>query len=83
MNQGAVRLAKMFPDRGGQKQISEDIGVSLGVVSRWVRGIRKPDPVRRAKLEQFYGIGWQLWDLPDASNRVEADPPSSDDNAAE
>lgn len=86
MNRGAERLAELFPNHGDQKKIAKDVGTDQSVVSRWIRGERKPKVPQRAKLEDLYGIGWRLWDddvADAASGPVEAEPPSSNDDAAE
>ena len=63
-NRGAQRLQELFPGRGGQAKCSAEVGVKLGVVSRWMRSERKPSPEQRARLEDLYSIGWRAWDEP-------------------
>lgn len=59
---GALRLAGVTVDRGGQRTVARTVGVDAGVVSRWVNGERKPAARLRGALESVYGIGWELWD---------------------
>lgn len=81
MNRGAARLAELFEGRapgprgGVQQQIADAIGVSQSIVSRWLSGDRRPDPVQRARMEDLYGIGWRLWDQ---DVEAESGPGSSD-----
>lgn len=69
MNRGAQRLKELNLN---QAQIAQEVGTTQGVVSRWERGERKPNPLLRAKLEKSYGIGWQLWDEEVSAETVKA-----------
>lgn len=59
-NRGAQRLRKLGLT---QSEVASAVGTNQSVVSRWERGERKPDPEKRAKLEDLYAIGWRLWDV--------------------
>jgi transcriptional regulator with XRE-family HTH domain len=44
-----------------QAEVARRVGVSKQVVSRWVAGEKRPDPERRALLEQAFGIPIEAW----------------------
>lgn len=67
MNLGAARLQSVMATLVLQvSDVADLMGVDQSVVSRWVRGERRPDPRMRARLEDLYGIGWRLWDTDSA-----------------
>lgn len=75
-------LGRLFPNHGDRTKISDAVGVGVDVVSRWMSGATKPDPQRRGRLEELYGINWRLWDeLAEPARAIS--PPDSDVGAVE
>jgi len=62
-NRGAQRLRELFPERSA-KRLADQVRVDQSVAGRWRSGDRSPEPKNRAKLEELFGIGWRLWDMP-------------------
>ena len=44
-----------------QTDLSEELGVSTGVVSRWLRGSRVPSWPSALKIERLLGIPAKVW----------------------
>lgn len=42
--------------RGGQKQIADDLGVHVTTVSRWYKGLQRPERAKILELRQYFGL---------------------------
>lgn len=76
-NHGARRLREL--GLTATKIMQEIDAPDHGMVSRWCRGVRKPDTTWRAKLEETYGVGWKLWDEDIAASE---EPPTEPEKVA-
>lgn len=62
-NEGARRLWKCLASNDeSQTLLASEIGVSVGVLSRWLYGDRKPSRESASKIEARLGIPATAWD---------------------
>lgn len=67
----AERLREAAKGRGwNQTELSEQLGVSTGVVSRWLKGQRVPCWSSALKIERLLGIPARLWLEADEARRA-------------
>lgn len=74
MNRGALALRAVMGRRKlTQAAVRDKVGVSSGVVTRWVRGTRRPSARMAQALRKLFGIRAELWlEDVDESGAVEA-----------
>ena len=46
-----------------QARLARELGVTQQAISAWLRGVARPDPERRAKLEELTGVAIADWDV--------------------
>ena len=70
-NEGAEGLREKLDalPRGARIELAQDLDVDPGMVTRWLSGHRRPDPIQRAHIEDKYQIFWRLWDKPCARRK--------------
>lgn len=66
MTRGAARLKQLLSGHGEQRKFvnrckKKGLRVDEPMVSRWVRGERKPTPEQMAALEDIAGIPMRAW----------------------
>jgi transcriptional regulator with XRE-family HTH domain len=62
MNRGAIALQRVMKKRKmSQADVRRAIDVSPGVVTRWLRGIRKPGIRIALTIESVFGIPVRSW----------------------
>ena len=65
-NKGSAALVALCPGYGDQKRIAASVGADEAQFSRWLRGLRKPEPKMRGVIQERLGISWSAWDEPAA-----------------
>ena len=67
VSRGAELLNDVMKSRGlVQRDIENALEVTRGLVSRWLRGQRKPGRAFAMALDELYGISPAAWDEPPA-----------------
>jgi ribosome-binding protein aMBF1 (putative translation factor) len=59
---GSVALAAMLEERGRAKKLATRLKVGADLISRWARGMAKPNLKHRQELVGATGIGLFDWD---------------------
>ena len=76
MTQGARLLAEALKASSPtitQRKVERDLDVASGLVTRWLKGTRKPDIDAAVALERMFGIPPAAWTVEDpAAERVSA-----------
>jgi len=57
-----VALRARLTEHGAGRELAKQLGIDESAVSRWANGKLKPGTRMRARLEELFGIHWQLWD---------------------
>lgn len=62
MNRGAIALQRvMKKEKLSQGDVQRALGIDKGVVSRWVRGLRKPNTRNALELSKRFGVRMEQW----------------------
>ena len=64
MNRASQALQRLYPDRGSQVQLSKELQISQGHVSRLFRDERLPGTAVRKLFWKRKGIPMHWWDEP-------------------